>query len=272
MTLDDDVVEQSIIDALKNDATAPVPPERSQRLASRLAAGAGIMGLTTSVAGATHAAIASGSALGGGAVAATGSALGTSLTLVGLTKTLLVGMGLGAGAGLGLYATFRSSAPASSAMQAPLVVPAAAAVTSARAAPLAAVPPTALTGDGVVAPERPAPSPPPPDARTNPSPELPRDSAPEKARSLAEQQALLDEARGALRRGDGNAALAALRQHLARFPQTVFDEEREAVAIKALLLIGQRDAARQREAAFERRYPASLLTHSLRAAVGTSNE
>lgn len=262
MTLDDDGVEQAIIDALRNDARAPVPPERSQRLASRLAAGAGIMGLTTSVTGATHAALASGSAL------SSGSALGTGLTLLGLTKSLLIGMGLGAGAGLGLYATFRSSSPVSPAVSAPVVAPVTRAVAPSRAAPLPARP-AVPAEQGTTEPERPAPSPP-PGPRANPSPELPRDGAFEKARSLAEQQALLDEARGALRRGDGAAALAALRAHVARFPQTVLDEEREAVAIRALVLVGRVDAARQREAAFERRFPVSLLTHSLRAALGAS--
>jgi len=261
MTENEDAVDQAIIDALRFDAEAPVPPERGHRVASRLAAGAGIMGLTTSVAGASHAALSG------------GSAVATGLTLVGLTKTLLVGMGFGAVAGLGLYATFRSSAPASSAVHAPLVAPAARAIAPLRQEPaLVARAPepvaTASTPDEPSAAPRLAPST--RGLRANPSPELPRDATPEKARSLAEQQALLDEARAALRRGDGNAALAALRSHIARFPETVFDEERQAVAIKALALVGQLDAARQREAAFERRFPASLLTASLRTAVGTS--
>jgi hypothetical protein len=253
-------MERAIIDALRGDAQAPVPPERRRRVASRLASGAGILGLATSVAGATHAAVAG------------GSPVVTGVTLLGLTKTLLVGMGLGAGAGLGLYATFRSSAPVSSTVVAPPVAPAARAPSTsgpgptpavAAAEPVEPVPPP----DEPAAPERAAPSA--PGMRANPSPELPRDAAPERTRSLAEQQALLDDARAALRRGDGTAALTALRSHIARFPQTVFDEERHAVAIKALVLVGQLDAARQRETAFERRFPASLLTPSLRAAVGT---
>ena len=266
MTEDENAVEQAIIDVLRNDARAPVPPERSRRVASRLAGGAGIMGLATSVAGATHAAVASGSAV------AQGSVLGAGVTLVGLAKTLLIGMGLGAGAGLGLYATFRSSAPASSAVHASLVAKVARATTPLRVEPPAAPGPEPAASlpppDASPVIERPLPSTPGP--RANPSPELPRSVTLEKARSLAEQQALLDDARGALRRGDGAAALAALRSHIARFPETAFDEERQAVAIKALVLVGQLDAARQREAAFERRVPASLLTPSLRAAVGTT--
>ncbi|HEX5101057.1 MAG TPA: hypothetical protein VFV94_16215, partial [Polyangiaceae bacterium] len=161
----------------------------------------------------------------------------------------------------------------SSAADAPLVAPArrvhpplqaAPGATAPAAEPAAPVTPPAEA----TAVDRSAPST--PGMRANPSPELPRDAAPEKARSLAEQQALLDDARGALRRGDGTAALAALRSHTSRFPETVFDEERQAVAIRALVLVGQLDAARQREAAFERRFPASLLTSSLRAAVGGS--
>jgi len=266
MTEDDTAVEQAIIDVLRSDARAPIPLERRRRVASRLAGGAGIMGLATSVAGATHAAVASGAAV------TSGSVLGAGVTLVGLTKALLVGMGLGAGAGLGLYATFRSSAPASSAVHAPPAALAVPPTTPLRVAPPAAPgPEPAASVPPPEAPpvtERPLPSTPGP--RANPSPELPRDATPEKARSLAEQQALLDDARSALRRGDGSAALAALRSHIARFPETAFDEERQAVAIKALVLVGQLDAARQREAAFERRFPASLLRPSLRAAVGST--
>jgi hypothetical protein len=264
MTLDQDTVEQDIIDALRSEASAPVPPELRARVAGRLAIGAGISGLATSVAGATQAAA---PAVGGGAGA---------LTLLGLTKTLLVGMGLGAGAGLGLHVAFRPGAaadPAPSVMAVAPAAPVASAEPTTRmsvhsrpasdpegAEPI--VPPTpSRTTRAVIAP---------PEARMNPAPELPHGSAPEAAKSLAEQQALLDEARAALRRGDGQAALAALREHVARFPRTSFDEEREAVAIKGLMLVGRRDEATEREAAFERRFPASLLAPSLRAALGAS--
>jgi hypothetical protein len=102
--------------------------------------------------------------------------------------------------------------------------------------------------------------------RTNPSPELP--SATATATGLAAQQALLDDARAALRRGDGGGALAALARHTAQFPSTVFEEEREAVEIKALVLTGNASEARARTERFAARFPKSLLTPSLRATTG----
>jgi len=272
MTLDHDAVEREIIDALRREASAPVPPERRARVAGRLAMGTGITGLATSVAGAPAVAVAGASAAGGG----TGA-----LTLLGLTKTLLVGMGLGAGAGLGLHVAFRPSADVDPVPSVAVVAPVAPTTPATGAEPTAA--PAAPSRSeresereservALVVPKAPARATravgAPPEARMNPAPELPYGAAPQAAKGLAEQQALLDDARAALRRGDGQAALAALREHVARFPRTSFDEEREAVAIKALVLVGRRDEAREREAAFEQRFPASLLAPSLRVAAG----
>jgi hypothetical protein len=86
--------------------------------------------------------------------------------------------------------------------------------------------------------------------------------------NLAEQQALLDQARAALGNGNGPAALEAVRAHAARFPESVLAEEREAIAVKALAHLGRRTEARTRLELFENRFPRSPLLPSLRTTVG----
>jgi hypothetical protein len=84
--------------------------------------------------------------------------------------------------------------------------------------------------------------------------------------SLAEQQALLDQARSALGKGDGQAALDAVDRHIGRYPESVLAEEREAIAIKALVNVGKRVEARSRLTRFEKSFPRSPLLPSVRAA------
>jgi hypothetical protein len=100
-------------------------------------------------------------------------------------------------------------------------------------------------------------------------------SAPERnttahlAVGLGEQQALLDTARKALARGENQAVLKALSEHSDRYPQSDLVEEREALAIKALVAAGQYDAARERGARFEQRFPGSLLIPAVTTALRT---
>jgi outer membrane protein assembly factor BamD (BamD/ComL family) len=70
---------------------------------------------------------------------------------------------------------------------------------------------------------------------------------------------LLDPARAALAHGDGATAMERLGLHEQRFPNGALSQEREAMAIKALVLTGDRDRARARAASFCARYPGSLL-------------
>jgi hypothetical protein len=62
--------------------------------------------------------------------------------------------------------------------------------------------------------------------------------------SLSEQQALLDTARRALAQGETQAVLETLGAHSSRYPNSDLAEEREALAIKALIAAGQYAAAR----------------------------
>jgi hypothetical protein len=76
---------------------------------------------------------------------------------------------------------------------------------------------------------------------------------------LAAEQALLDPARAAIARGDGQSALARLALHERRFANGALAQEREAMTIRALVLAGDRDGARRRADTFRTRYPGSLL-------------
>jgi hypothetical protein len=80
------------------------------------------------------------------------------------------------------------------------------------------------------------------------------------------ERALLDRARLSLEQGDGAAALRTAQEHEQRFPGGVLAQEREAIAIRALLLLGQTKDARDRLARFRARYPGSALLPTLEAA------
>ena len=264
MTLDQDALDAEIIDVLRGDARSEVPPKLDQRVASRLAASAGIFGLSTAVTAGSQAAA---SATAATAVTTAASAA-KLLTLGGLAKTLALGMALGSTVGLGLHVSFQQ-------WGAPAVRPRPAAVVAARPLRAATPAPSPYAGSAVRPPSGDAsadvagplepPHPSSPEPRTNPSPELPGERVVSAGVGLAAQQALLDAARAALRRGDGGAALAAIGRHTAEFPRTAFEEEREAVAIKALVLLGNLSEARARTEQFDARFQKSLLTPSLRA-------
>lgn len=87
--------------------------------------------------------------------------------------------------------------------------------------------------------------------------------------ALAAEQSLLDPARAALVRGDGATALARLALHERRFPAGLLSQEREAMAIHALVLTGARADAERRAASFRSRYPGSLLGPTIDATLRT---
>lgn len=86
---------------------------------------------------------------------------------------------------------------------------------------------------------------------------------------LAAESALLDIARTALARGEPQPALDAVGRHAAQFPRGLLGEEREALAIKALVLAGRGQEARARAAAFRAQYPASMFARSIEASLAT---
>ncbi len=80
---------------------------------------------------------------------------------------------------------------------------------------------------------------------------------------LAAESALLDLARTAIAHGEGAQALDAVARHGAQFPHGMLTEEREALAIKALLLADRGDEARVRATHFREHYPQSLFLPAL---------
>jgi hypothetical protein len=85
--------------------------------------------------------------------------------------------------------------------------------------------------------------------------------------SLAAERTLLDIARSAFGRGEGDEALAALARHERLFPNGQLAEEREALAVRSLVLTQRIDQARARGARFRRRYPASVMLPAVEAAL-----
>lgn len=77
--------------------------------------------------------------------------------------------------------------------------------------------------------------------------------------TLGKELALLELARTALARGQAGEALLALERHEREFPGGRLAEERESVAIQALLALGREADARRRPDNFRRRYPESML-------------
>ncbi len=121
-----------------------------------------------------------------------------------------------------------------------------------------------------------APPPPTPDAVAIPAAASTPPPAPASAvsngspgNSLAAERSLLDIARSAFGRGEGDLALAALARHEKAFPNGQLAEEREALAVRSLVLTARADEARARGARFRRRYPTSVMLPAVLAALGT---
>ena len=136
-------------------------------------------------------------------------------------------------------------------------------------------PPSAPTpshqGDPAAAPASTAPTPAVEAAPGAPAPDraphTPRgrhDVAPSAATRERETR-LLDEARGAMHRGDAATALRRLDEHRRLFPTGDLEEDRELLAIEALLVAKQDAAAAARAAAFLRRHPESTRLDEIRA-------
>ena len=105
--------------------------------------------------------------------------------------------------------------------------------------------------------------------RTKPSQVDPIDSAaPRASTSMAEQLAMLEQARAALGRGDSAGALRILATHTRDYPTSTLTEEREALTVRALARGGRVEEAKAKLAQFESRFPGSLMLSALKRAVG----
>jgi hypothetical protein len=141
-------------------------------------------------------------------------------------------------------------------------------------APIATLPPPPPPPAAPAPPPPPEPAPPPAtpapvQARRPPKKILPTAPAEgdERDLDLAAERALIDTARTALGRAQGEAALDALRRHGDRFPAGRLVEEREALRVQALAQLGRGDDARAAAARFRKEHPRSMLLPVVDAAL-----
>lgn len=102
------------------------------------------------------------------------------------------------------------------------------------------------------------------------APARPTSAAPAAVDTSSAERALLDRARHQLEEKDGASALGSLDQHARRYPNGVLVQEREAMMVRALLLVGRVADARARADRFRARYPDSLLLPATEGAFGSS--
>lgn len=81
------------------------------------------------------------------------------------------------------------------------------------------------------------------------------------------ERLLIEQATSALGRGKGEDALAACAEHARRFPSGQLAEERESIAIRALMELGRKAEAVARATEFRARFPESLLIDVVNEAV-----
>jgi hypothetical protein len=208
---------------------------------------------------ATSIAVGVGPAGGNGPGAAGGHRLGSSARMFSginrRTASLLLGTAI-VGGGVGAATHAWLAAPHAPAHVAPTPTP----------APVA-------TGTGqlpridVEAPPLAPASPPMPAIRPSAAPAIARDVA-GKDVELGMERALIERARMAGARGDTASELEALDRHARDFPAGRLTEDREALAVQALVVSGRIEEARARAVRFRARFPSSVFLAAVNAAVG----
>ena len=92
---------------------------------------------------------------------------------------------------------------------------------------------------------------------------IPARIAPPEARrrdlDLAAERTLIEQARSAFARNQGEAALTALGRHQRAFPDGELREERESLMVQVLVGLERYDEARRAGARFRRRFPQSIF-------------
>ncbi|MFO0639801.1 MAG: hypothetical protein U0183_11365 [Polyangiaceae bacterium] len=233
----------------------PHDAARSEKLFSRvlLSVGAGAVGVAA--AGTAHAAAggaAGGAPLAAGAATKLPLAVVTAKTAAGLAALAFV---VGAGTGAVFERSRRpepiAPQPTVSASPSPSAPPV---LTVAPSAPEPLPSATTAPSLPLVATARGTTSVAPPVAT-----EAPAATQDARDADLAAERALVDRARSALARGDTGASLEAVAAHEARFPRGRLTEERELVAIQALVRRGESGAAKARADRFRKAHPKSVF-------------
>lgn len=184
-----------------------------------------------------------GSGPGAASGAAPGASIATSKAIAGMIATFVFGGLLGA-------AVMRVPTPV-----APSVAP------SAAPQPVVATPPaSAVSVSEPAAPAITAAAP------SSPAPK-PASEPTDDGRSVAAERALLDAARIALASGEPTQALDVVARHAREYPRGRLAEEREAIAVRALVKAGRYDEARSRAERFQSVYPRSVAAPAVSAAI-----
>lgn len=89
------------------------------------------------------------------------------------------------------------------------------------------------------------------------------------ASRVAEERADLDVARAALARGRVEACLEALDRHARTYGEGQLAEEREVLAVQALVSAGRKAEAAERARRFQKKYPTSLFGPAVSQAIST---
>lgn len=197
-----------------------------------------------------------GSGTGGSGIGTSGAGAATTTSAMRiapwLARAAYVGAGIVAGASGHAVLASRSSAPVEIAAPRPSASVAAVASITPIPARVAASDPSAVTASASADPPTPASSAPPAKPRSSASPA--RDHT-----RVADERADLDVARAALARGRTEACLDAIARHTRTYGEGHFAEEREVLAVQALVAAGRAGEATTRARRFREKYPTSLF-------------
>jgi type IV secretory pathway VirB10-like protein len=219
---------------------------------ARLQSTLGMVGTVAGGAGAASGASQSAAGSGAGGTAAAAGRAGAHLTARALVKTVIT-LTVGAIVGAGGHAEWERRARRRI-VAAPPPVASPAAIPREPPAPPPALPPARAD-----VPEPPGA----PAHRPSAAPARPPRNEPHEARrrdvDLAAERTLIEQARTAFARNQGEAALAALGRHLRAFPDGELREERESLMVQVLVGLERYDEARRAGARFRRRFPQSIF-------------
>jgi hypothetical protein len=232
---------QSLFAAERRRQNTALPNDQAERIYARVLAKAGVAATVAVGAGASTAA----KSVAGSAASTASSAASA------LSGKVVVGLAIASYlAGAGTMALVRPSLPGAN------------------------QDPTAEAGAGIPAPSAVVPSPvdsalqdPQADASTiavpTPAPSGTATRVVSGDAALAEERALIDRARSALARGDSRASLEACDLHATKFPRGRLAEERELLAVQALVRSHDISAARTRAVRFRANYPNSMFLQAI---------
>ena len=224
-----------------------MPDDARQRVLKRMGAGFLAAGVATA-------------AMGSGTAAAATSTLGGFFARKSALVLAAFLFGTAAGAGGYAVATRTTAKPTAPTTVATTV---AAATTTVSQPAITQPPPVATTAPEVVASA-------PAVAAAHPAvaPSTTESAPKSRDEELAAERLLVEMGRSSLAHGQASQALDAVQKHATKYPNGQLVEERESIAIHALVAAGRAADARTRATNFHKRFPKSLFLPAIDAAVG----